>query len=54
VEFKANMVTNYESVLQKTISDKVLLLAGNIDTIVYGENGSRRLSAIPPELIVMG
>jgi Xaa-Pro aminopeptidase len=53
-EFQANAVTNYESVLQKTLSEKALLLVGNIDTIVYGAERTRRLSAIPLDLIVLG
>jgi Xaa-Pro dipeptidase len=53
-QFQANAVTNYESVLQKTLSEKELLLVGNIDTIVYGAQRTRRLSAIPLDLIVLG
>ena len=41
--FEENMVTNFESLFSTAL----------IDTIVYGKNGSRVLSKIPRELIVV-
>jgi Xaa-Pro aminopeptidase len=43
-EFRTNMVTNFESMVPP---------ASTIDTIVYGASGSRRLSSLPLEAIVI-
>jgi Xaa-Pro aminopeptidase len=53
-EFQANMVTNFEAMLERIVAPQTQLLGCNIDTVVYEENGARRLSAISPDLIVLG
>jgi hypothetical protein len=53
--FENNSVTNYESHLRNENGGaRFPLLAFSIDTILYSSTGNRRLSAIPPGLIVLG
>jgi Xaa-Pro aminopeptidase len=53
--FEANLVTNYENILRvEGVAGGYPQLAITRDTIVYGPDGARRLSAIPPGLIVLG
>jgi hypothetical protein len=53
--FQANAVTNYESHVRKEDpSEKHTLIAFTTDSMVYAEHGARRMSAIPPSLIVLG
>jgi Xaa-Pro aminopeptidase len=50
---QANMVGQYETIFRQRVGDKPLVV-DLIDTYVYGDNGGRRLSAIPMDLIVLG
>ena len=54
-EFKANMVTNFESDLQRDMpGEKFPQLGINLDSLIYTEHGGRRLGTVPPGLIVLG
>ncbi len=53
--FESNMVTNYENTFRNESPDfEFAQIAFSRDTLVYDQNGARRLSAIPVELIVLG
>ena len=51
--FEENIVTQWETTFREEVGDQSIL-ATHIDTYVIEEDGARRLSAVPLDLVVMG